>query len=61
VRTVLDTNIVVSGLLWRAAPRQMLDAAREKRLTLHTSSILLDELADVLSRKRAMQAIELRE
>ena len=50
MRAVLDTNIVVSGLLWRAAPRQVLDAARDKRITLHTSSVLHDELADVLSR-----------
>ena len=48
VRVVLDTNIVVSGLLWKAAPRQVLDAARELRITLYTSSVLLDELAEVL-------------
>ncbi|MEO8009677.1 MAG: putative toxin-antitoxin system toxin component, PIN family [Betaproteobacteria bacterium] len=50
MRAVLDANIVVSGLLWWAAPRQVPDAARDKRLTLHTSSVLLDELAEVLSR-----------
>ena len=50
VQAVLDTNVVVSGLLWRASPRQVLDAAREQRLTLYTSSVLLDELAEVLSR-----------
>lgn len=50
MRAVLDTNIVVSGLLWRAAPRQVLDAARDRRITLHTSSVLLDELAEVLAR-----------
>ncbi len=57
VRAVLDTNIVVSGLLWRAAPRQVLDAARNKRLTLHTSSVLLDELAEVLSRPHLASVI----
>ena len=50
VRAVLDTNVVVSGLLWKASPRQVLDAARDQRLTLYTSSVLLDELAEVLSR-----------
>ena len=50
MRAVLDTNVVVSGLVWKAAPRQVLDAARDRRLTLYTSSVLLDELADVLSR-----------
>ena len=50
MRAVLDTNVVVSGLLWKASPRQVLDAARDKRLSLYTSSLLLDELAEVLSR-----------
>ncbi len=57
VRVVLDTNIVVSGLLWKAAPRQMLDAAREKLITLYTSSLLLDELAQVLSREHLAAVI----
>jgi len=57
VRAVLDTNIVVSGLLWRAAPRQVLDAARDQRITLHTSSVLLDELAEVLSRPHLASVI----
>ena len=57
MRVVLDTNIVVSGLLWRAAPRQVLDAARDKRITLHTSSTLLDELAEVLSRPHLASVI----
>ena len=50
LRAVLDTNVVVSGLIWNASPRRVLDAAREKRLSLYTSSVLLDELAEVLSR-----------
>ena len=57
MRAVLDTNVVVSGLLWHAAPRQVLDAARDKRLTLSTSSVLLDELAEVLSRPHLASVI----
>lgn len=57
MRAVLDTNIVISGLLWQAAPRQVLDAARDKRITLHTSSVLLDELAEVLSRPHLASVI----
>jgi putative PIN family toxin of toxin-antitoxin system len=57
VRVVLDTNVVVSGLLWRAAPRRVLDAARDKRITLYTSSVLLDELDDVLSRQHLASVI----
>ena len=55
---VLDTNVVVSGLIWKASPRQVLDAARDKRLTLYTSSVLLDELAEVLSRAHLAPLID---
>jgi putative PIN family toxin of toxin-antitoxin system len=51
VRVVLDTNIVVSGLLWRGTPRRVLDAARDGAVTAYTSSVLLDELADVFTRR----------
>lgn len=50
MRVVLDTNIVVSGLLWKGAPRDVLDAARNKLIAIYTSTVLLDELADVFSR-----------
>lgn len=50
VRVVLDTNVVVSGLLWKNTPRQLLDAVRDGRLTAYTSLALLDELTDVLGR-----------
>ncbi len=51
-RIVPDTNIVVSGLLWRGNPRRILDAARDRIIELYTSSVLLEELADVLSREK---------
>ena len=57
MRAVLDTNVVVSGLIWNASPRRVLDAARDKRLTLYTSSVLLDELAEVLSRDHLARLI----
>ncbi len=52
MRLVLDTNIVVSGLLWGGVPRQLLDLGRDNQVTLFTSSMLLDELADVLGRRK---------
>ncbi len=51
-RIVPDTNIVVSGLLWRGNPRRVLDAARDGILELYTSPVLLEELEDVLSREK---------
>lgn len=52
VRLVLDTNIVVSGLIWGGIPRRLLDLSGNDQVTLFTSSVLLDELADVLERDK---------
>ncbi len=53
MRVVADTNTVVSGLLWDVgSPRQLIDAAFAGKLDLYTSPVLLDELADVLSRAK---------
>ncbi len=56
-RTVPDTNIVVSGLLWRGNPRRILDAARDGIIKLYTSSVLLEELEDVLSREKFVRRL----
>ena len=47
MRVVADTNIVVSGLLWRGSPRRVLDAARDSVIELFTSAELLAELEGV--------------
>lgn len=52
MRVVADTNIVVSGLLWRGNPRRILNAARAGDIQLFTTSVLLTELEDVLSREK---------
>jgi putative PIN family toxin of toxin-antitoxin system len=52
MRAVLDTNVIVSGLVWGGPPRHLLDLARRGTLTLYTSAALLDELRDVLSREK---------
>lgn len=51
-RTVPDTNIIISGLLWRGNPRRILDAARDGIIEIFTSPLLLEELEDVLSREK---------
>ena len=51
MRIVLDTNVVVSALLWRGPPYLLLNAARRRpQLRLCTSEVLLAELAMVLER-----------
>ncbi|MCC6474058.1 MAG: putative toxin-antitoxin system toxin component, PIN family [Burkholderiales bacterium] len=50
MRIVLDTNVVVSGLLWPGPPGRLLDLLRSGQASAFTSEALLAELADVLSR-----------
>jgi putative PIN family toxin of toxin-antitoxin system len=52
MRVVADTNVVVSGLLWRGKPRRVLEAARDGSIALFTSAALLAELEDVLGREK---------
>lgn len=58
MRVVADTNIMVSGLLWRGRPRQILDAARDGVIELFTSAALLDELEEVLTREKFAALLE---
>jgi putative PIN family toxin of toxin-antitoxin system len=57
VRVVADTNTVVSAFLWGGPPAAVLAAAREGRITLFTSAVLLAELEDVLSREKFAERI----
>jgi putative PIN family toxin of toxin-antitoxin system len=50
MRAVLDTNVVVSALIWGGKPLGLLEAATEGRVDLVTSPVLLAELAEVLHR-----------
>ena len=58
MRAVLDTNTVVSGLLWHGPASQLLAAARVGQLELITSAALLDELGDVLPRGKFSRKIQ---
>ena len=52
MRLVLDTNVVASALLWGGVPRLLLQAAREKRVELFSSTPLLAELTNILGRRK---------
>jgi putative PIN family toxin of toxin-antitoxin system len=52
MRCVLDTNVVVSAILWRGTPGRLMDAAREGTAELATSTPLLRELSRILERPR---------
>jgi putative PIN family toxin of toxin-antitoxin system len=48
LRLVLDTNVVVSGLLWGGHSRRLLELAVDDTIALYSSQILLDELRQTL-------------
>jgi predicted nucleic acid-binding protein len=50
MRAVLDTNGVVSALIWGGKPFTLCQAAAEGDALLFTSLVLLDELRSVLAR-----------
>ncbi|MCG3171165.1 MAG: hypothetical protein CALGDGBN_02754 [Pseudomonadales bacterium] len=52
MRLVIDTNLVVAGFLWGGIPGQLVQAGIDRRITLVTSAILIEELAGVLGRAK---------
>jgi putative PIN family toxin of toxin-antitoxin system len=60
VRVVIDTNVLVSGLLVaEVPPRQVLDAWLDGRFTLVTSPYQLEEVTHVLAYPRIAERIPL--
>ncbi len=60
MRIVLDTNIVLSALLWQGTPHHLLAAIRQQPgVQLYSSTALLEELADVLTRASAAKRLAL--
>lgn len=57
LRVVTDTNVIVSAALWGRIPGQLIAAAVEGDIQLFTSQALLDELADVIARKKLAKAV----
>jgi putative PIN family toxin of toxin-antitoxin system len=50
VRVVLDTNVVVSALIWGGVPYRLLQFAAAGDIALFASTVLLDELRLTLNR-----------
>ena len=51
IRIVLDTNVLISGIVFGGKPGEILEMVRNKRFLGITSPVLLAELGDVLSKK----------
>lgn len=60
MRIVLDTNVVLSALLWRGTPHHLLSTIGQRSsIQLYSSTALLEELADVLTRPSATRRLAL--
>lgn len=52
MKAVVDTNVLIAGLLWRGPPHALLEQVRAGTVTLVSSPALLAELADVIGRAK---------
>ena len=60
MRIVLDTNVVLSALLWRGTPHHLLATIGQRSsIQLYSSTALLEELADVFTRPSATKRLAL--
>lgn len=50
MRAVIDTNVLLSGLLWRGAPHALIEHVQAGTFAMVSSPVLLAELAEVISR-----------
>ena len=54
-KVVLDTNVLISGMIASGYSASILDAARREEIKLVTSAHLLEEFSEVVSRGRIIQ------
>ena len=52
MRAVIDTHVLLAGLLWRGPPHALLEHVRGGTVSMVSSPALLAELADVLGRAK---------
>lgn len=57
---LLDTNVIVSALVFGGKPFQILSLALERKIHVVTSAVLLAELADVINKKFPLAREDLR-
>jgi putative PIN family toxin of toxin-antitoxin system len=52
IRAVLDTNIIISALLWGGQPEQIFEFAHDERFAVLSSEAVVAELESTLSRTK---------
>lgn len=58
MRLLLDTNVVVSAVIWGGTPLKLLQAAVEGDVELYTSPALLAELRGVFGREHRSSTVQ---
>jgi uncharacterized protein len=57
IKAVLDTNVVISGIFWKGAPFQILDAWQNRRFLVIISPPILSEYRRVLDEMTKQRSI----
>lgn len=52
IKVILDSNVFVSGLLWRGKPYQILKLIENGKITCFATIEIIDEIEDVLGREK---------
>jgi putative PIN family toxin of toxin-antitoxin system len=52
MKIVLDTNVLISALLWRGLPNKILRLIEDGKLNLCINEFILEELFNVLQRPK---------
>jgi putative PIN family toxin of toxin-antitoxin system len=59
LRIVLDTNIIVSAIIFKGKPRDIYDFALNEKYTTITSSTLISELTGILIKRFSLSLAEI--
>ncbi len=58
VKVVVDTNVMISALLWGGIPHKLIKLAEEKQMILYATIETLTELEEVLQREKFKERIK---
>lgn len=61
LRVVIDTNIIISALVFGGKPEEVYNLVLEKQILAFTSSILLAELTEVLTKKFNFEVVRIQQ
>jgi len=61
MRVVVDTNVIISAVLWLGTPHRIIELAEQKRITLCMTQPMLDELREVLERRKFRRYLQARQ